>query len=79
MRELRQAKIEGKIYLFPVPVEKNRKYLIHCATEKEAGEIAELVKTGKVTHPDLISEDFIFLTYHTDKQTKIFVLKPSGS
>lgn len=79
MRELREGKIEGKIYLFPVPVEKGRKYLIYCSTEDEATVIAELVKTGKVTHPDLISEDFIFLTYHTDKQTKIFVLNPARS
>ncbi|WP_408095590.1 hypothetical protein ACJVC5_11160 [Peredibacter sp. HCB2-198] len=77
MRELRQGKIDGKIYLFPVPVEKHRKYLVYCSTEAEAMKISELVRTGKVTHPDLISEDFIFLTYHTDKQTKIFVLNPS--
>ena len=75
MRELRQGKIEGKIYLFPVPVEKDRKYLIYCSTESEAAMVTEVVKTGKVTHPDLISEYFVFLTYHTDKQTKIFVFK----
>ncbi|WPU66594.1 hypothetical protein [Peredibacter starrii] len=79
MRELRQGKIEGKIYLFPVPVEKNRKYLIFCSTEAEAVKIEEAVRTGKVTHPDLISDDFIFLTYHSDKQTKIFVMNPNRS
>lgn len=75
MRELRRGKIEGKLYLFPVPVEKNRKYLIFCSTEKEAAVIEEAVRRGKVVHPDLISEHFVFLTYHTDKQTKIFVFK----
>lgn len=75
MRELRQGKIEGRIYLFPVPVEKDRKYLIYCSNESEAAIITEAVRTGKVTHPDLISEHFVFLTYHTDKQTKIFVFK----
>lgn len=79
MRELRQGKIDGKIYLFPVPVEKNRKYLIYCSTDEEATKIADLVKAGKVTHPDLLSSDFFFLTYHTDKQTKIFVLNPANS
>lgn len=76
MRELKWGKIEGKIYLFPVPVIKDRKYLIYCSTEKEATLVAEAVRAKKVTHPDLISEHFLFLTYHSDKQTKIFVLNP---
>lgn len=77
MRELRQTKIEGRIYLFPVPVMKDRKYLISCTNELEAEKIAEAVKTQKVTHPDLISEYFLYLTLHTDKQTKIFVMNPA--
>jgi hypothetical protein len=76
MRELKLTEIEGKIYLFPVPVVKERKYLIFCSSKKEADFIASAVREEKLTHPDLISGDFIFLTYHTDKQTKIFVLKP---
>lgn len=79
MRELKQGKIEGKIYLFPVPVMKDRKYLIYCSTEAEATRIHEAIKSKKITHPDLISEFFIFLTYHTDKQTKIFVINPEKS
>ncbi len=76
MRELRTTTIEKRIYLFPVPVVKDRKYLIACSDLKEAEKIMEAVKTKAVTHPDLVSEDFLFLTYHTDKQTKIFVMKP---
>ena len=76
MRDLNQGKIEGKIYLFPVPVVKDRKYLIYCSTEAEAKLIQEAVKSKKVTHPDLISEHFVFLTYHTDKQTKIYIYNP---
>lgn len=79
MRELKTTKIDGKIYLFPVPVMKERKYLIHCSTELEAEAIIEAVKTRKVDHPDLISEYFIFLTYHTDKQTKIFIFNQDKS
>ena len=75
MRELRITKIENRIYLFPVPVAKDRKYLIFCSTTEEAERIIEEVRSNKVTHPDLISEDFIFLTLHTDQQTKIFVRK----
>ena len=78
MRELRQTKIEGKIYLYPVPVITDRKYLIYCSNELEASMIIDGIKTSKFTHPDLISEHFIFLTYHTDKQTKIFVINPGS-
>ena len=73
MRELRITKIENRIYLFPVPVAKDRKYLIFCSLTEEAERIIDEVRLNKVIHPDLISEDFMFLTYHTDKQTKIFV------
>lgn len=76
MREMRITRIDGRIYLFPVPVVKERKYLIFCSTELEAEKIAQDIKLEKLTHPDLISEDFIHLTLHTDKQTKIFVLNP---
>lgn len=73
MRELRITTIEGRIYLFPVPVVKDRKYLIACSTKAEAEQIMADVREEKVTHPDLISPHFVFLTYHTDKVTKIFV------
>ena len=76
MRELKTTIIEKKIYLFPVPVIKDRKYLIFCTTNEEAEKISIAVRTNKITHPDLISEYFQFLTFHTDQQTKIFVLNP---
>ncbi len=78
MRELRTTTIEGRFYLFPVPVVKERKYLIACSNKDEAEKIALAVMTKKVIHPDLLSEHFLFLTYHTDKQTKIFVLNPKS-
>lgn len=77
MRELRATVIDEKIYLFPLPVIKDRKYLILCSSEQQAEDIIEAVSKKKLTHPDLISEHFIFLTYHTDQQTKIFVLNPT--
>lgn len=64
--------MDGRVYLFPVPVIKERKYLIACSSREEAELVAQAVLTGVLTHPDLISEDFIHLTLHTDKQTKIF-------
>jgi hypothetical protein len=78
MRELRLTKIENRIYLFPVPVIKERKYLIYCSSDQEAQMIAAGVAQGKLTHPDLLSEDFLHLTLHTDKQTKIFVPSPKA-
>ena len=78
MRELRLTRIEDRVYLFPMPVIKDRKYLILCSSEEEAQEVAQKVREKKLKHPDLISDDFIFLTYHSDKQTKIFVPKQSS-
>lgn len=78
MRELRQTKIDGRIYLFPVPVIKERKYLVSCSTEEEAKKIISAVHEKKIPHPDLISEHFVFLTFHSDQQTKIFVVHPKS-
>jgi hypothetical protein len=78
LRELKQTKIEGRIYLFPIPVIKDRKYLIACESEAQAEQISQAVRSQQITHPDLISPYFIFLTYHTDKRTKIFVLAPNN-
>jgi hypothetical protein len=76
MRELRLTKIDSRIYLFPVPVVKGRKYLIYCSSEEEAKAIISNVAEKKMTHPDLISEHFVFLTFHNDGETKIFVPSP---
>lgn len=76
MRDLRSTKIEGKVYLFPVPVVKERKYLIYCQDQQQADEIAAAVQNKQVTHPDLISEYFLYLALHTDQQTKIYVFNP---
>lgn len=76
LRELRLTEIEGRIYLYPVPVVKDRKYLIYCSTKEEALKVMAAVASKKLQHPDLISEHFIFLTTHTDGQTKIFVPSP---
>lgn len=79
MRELRITKIQDRTYLYPVPVFKDRKYLVLCESEAEALRIIQQVQQKTLSHPDLISEDFAFLTYHTDQQTKIFVPTPRSS
>jgi hypothetical protein len=78
-REMKVTTLDGKIYLFPIPVVKDRKYLIACSSEEEAKFICLAIQEERVVHPDLISEDFIFLTYHTDRRTKIFYLNPKVS
>ncbi len=76
LRELRQTKINEKIYLFPVPVIKERKYLILCEDEAEAMEIINGVAHKRYQHPDLVSEDFIQITLHTDGSTRIIARNP---
>lgn len=75
-REMKLTTINGKMYLFPIPVVKERKYLILCSSEKEAELISLAIKERKLVHPDLVSADFHYLTLHNDKQTKIFTLNP---
>lgn len=74
-RELKLTTINGQVYLFPVPVVSERKYLILCASEAEAGRVSAAVREGQMTHPDLVSDDFLYLTLHTDKRTKIYAPK----
>jgi hypothetical protein len=76
LRELRQTKINDKIYLFPVPVIKDRKYLILCKDQLEALKIIQGVAQKKLQHPDLLSDDFIHITFHSDGLTKIMALNP---
>lgn len=76
LRELRSTHIQQKIYLFPAPVIKERKYLILCDDETQAQDIIQGVKDGRYQHPDLISEDFLPLTLHNDGATKILILNP---
>ena len=77
MRELKRTNINGKTYLYPVPVKKEKKYLVYCTSEEEARLIVLGVQEGKLPHPDLMIEPFIFLSLHSDQQTKIFGLKAS--
>jgi hypothetical protein len=76
LRELRSTTINGQIYLFPVPVVKDRKYLILCKSHAEAELVAKAVAQERLTHPDLVSDHFIYIAHHTDKQTKIMALNP---
>ncbi len=76
LREFRVTTIDSKIYIFPVPVIKERKYLILCSSLEEAQLLMQLIQSEKLQHPDLVSPDFIFLTTHTDGQTRIFIPNP---
>lgn len=79
LRLLKATTINGQVYLFPIPVIKERKYLILCHSIQEAEAIALAVSEERLTHPDLVSQDFIYIAHHSDKETKIFTLNPKRS
>jgi hypothetical protein len=72
MRELKITNINGTIYLYPVPVIKEKKYLIRCASMETAKEIIHEILENILSHPDDSEENFQFVSIHTDQRTKIF-------
>jgi hypothetical protein len=73
MRELKITTIQGIIFLYPVPVIKEKKYLIRCESLEKANELIQEISNQKIQHPDNGSPDFQFVSLHTDQQTKIFI------
>ncbi len=73
MRDFKKVEIHGEIYLYPVPVIKNNKYLIHCGSEIKADLIITAVSQKKIPHPDENNHSFVTKGYHTDGKTPIFV------
>ena len=73
MRDFKKVEIGGEIYLYPVPVIKNNKYLIHCGTETDADQIHSDLMQKRITHPDEGHQDFFMARHHTDGKTPIFV------
>lgn len=71
MRELKITTIQGIVYLYPVPVMKENKYLVRCASLEKANELIEEITHQKISHPDDPGQDFQAVSIHTDQQTKI--------
>lgn len=75
MRDFKKVEIDGEIYLYPVPVIKNNKYLILCGSESDADQMLTALSQKKITHPDEGSNDFTTLRFHTDGRTPILKIK----
>lgn len=72
MRELRKTIIEGEIFLYPFPVDKDKKYLILCLSSVEVDKLLQGIINSKLIHPDISFQDFVFVKLHTDRNTKIY-------
>ena len=75
VRELKMTTIQGSIYLYPVPVKKELKYLIRCESQEEAAQLIQSISDLKLSHPDVSDTDFEIVALHTDQQTKILAPK----
>jgi len=71
MRDLKMTTIQGTIYLYPVPVLKEKKYLIRCASIEKANELMAEISQQAVIHPDIRDVSFKVVGIHTDQQTEI--------
>jgi hypothetical protein len=71
MRELKLTVIQDVPYLYPIPVMKEKKYLVRCKSIARAHELMRKIAALEVAHPDLESADFQFAALHSDQRTKV--------
>ena len=71
MRELKITTIKDVVYLYPVPVLKENKYLVRCESIEKAHELINDISNNNISHPDNYHEHFQVVSLHTDQQTKI--------
>jgi len=71
MRELKLTVIQEVPYLYPIPVIKEKKYLVRCDSLTRAHELMRKISTLEIPHPDEESEDFQFVALHSDQRTKV--------
>ena len=71
MRELKLTVIQEVPYLYPIPVIKEKKYLVRCESITRAHELMRKIAALEVAHPDLESTSFRFVTLHSDQRTKV--------
>jgi hypothetical protein len=71
MRELKLTVIQEVPYLYPIPVMKEKKYLVRCESITRAHELMRKISALEVAHPDLDSADFQFVALHSDQRTKV--------
>jgi hypothetical protein len=71
MRELKLTVIQEVPYLYPIPVMKEKKYLVRCESITRAHELMRKIAERKIPHPDDEGKDFPFVALHSDQKTKV--------
>ena len=71
MRELKLTVIQEVPYLYPIPVIKEKKYLVRCESIIRAHELMRKIAALEIAHPDLESSSFRFVALHSDQRTKV--------
>ena len=71
MRELKLTVIQEVPYLYPIPVMKEKKYLVRCDSLTRAHELMRKIAALEIPHPDDQSTDFQFVALHSDQRTKV--------
>jgi hypothetical protein len=75
MRELKKVVIKDKIYLYPFPVMRDKKYLIAFSSHEKAERYLKAILNKLLIHPDE-SKDFLTqLAVHEDGHTIIYCPK----
>lgn len=71
-REFKKVEIDGSIHLYPIPVIREKKYLIECGSDEEAGNLMTLIDQNLIPHPDTDLSEFQLKGHHTDGKTPIY-------
>ena len=71
-REFKKVEIDGSIHLYPIPVIKDKKYLIECRSDEEASKLMGLIEQNLIPHPDADLSGFQLKGHHTDGRTPIY-------
>jgi hypothetical protein len=69
------VRVRDRIFIYPVPVIKNKKYLIEVSSENLAQQMIKDLENGSVKSPDENMENLEEIGLHTDQQTKIYQFK----
>lgn len=69
------VRVKDRIFIYPVPVIKEKKYLIEAESEEQAQRMIEDLESGTLKSPDDDMEILEEIGLHTDERTKIFRFK----
>lgn len=74
-REFKTVEIDGIFHLYPIPVIKEKKYLLKCGSSDDAQKLITLIDKNIIEHPDTSTAVFERLGFHTDGKTPIYQLR----